>query len=48
VLLGLVLAVGHGIPLFWRRRRPVARLAISGVGYVGQTLLVHPVPPYAA
>jgi signal transduction histidine kinase len=46
-LLDLVLLGAQGVPLLWRRSRPVTALAVSGAAYVCHVLLVAPGPPYA-
>ena len=45
---GLALAVAQGVPTAWRRLAPRAVLAVVTVAFVGQALLVDPVPPVGA
>jgi signal transduction histidine kinase len=46
-LLGLGLVLAEGLPLAWRRIRPVVVAAVVVVAYAGYGLVVDPVPPYA-
>jgi signal transduction histidine kinase len=45
---GLLLAVAQGVPLAWRRFAPEAVLGVVTVAFLGQALLVDPVPPIGA
>ena len=44
--LGLLLAIAQGVPLAWRRDAPEVVLGVVTLAFVGQALLVEPVPPY--
>jgi signal transduction histidine kinase len=46
-LLGLGLLAGQGLPLAWRRIRPVVVAAVVVVASAGYGLVVVPAPPYA-
>jgi signal transduction histidine kinase len=46
-LLGLGLAVAQGVPLAWRRLRPVPVACVVSLAYAGYGLVVDPAPPYA-
>lgn len=46
-LLGLGLFAGQGLPLAWRRIRPVVVAAVVVVASAGYGLVVVPAPPYA-
>jgi signal transduction histidine kinase len=45
--LGLPLAAAQGLPLAWRRSRPVPVAAVVVVAYAAYGLLIDPAPPYA-
>jgi signal transduction histidine kinase len=45
--LSLPLAAAQGLPLAWRRIRPVAVAAVVVVAYAAYGLLIDPAPPYA-
>ena len=45
--LSLPLAAAQGLPLAWRRIRPVAVAAVVVVAYAAYGLLIDPSPPYA-
>lgn len=47
-LLGLLLSLAQGIPLLWRRSRPLPVLVVVTAAFVVHALAVAPVPPYGA